>query len=231
MVTFEDIIPQKPKPEEKKAKPKRGADKRSDEIEQELAYTRETLQATIEELQASNEELKSTNEELQSTNEEFQSTNEELETSREELQSVNEELVTLNSELQAKIDQLSQAESDMKILLDSIHIGTVFLDSHLIIKRFTVEATKIFNLIPSDVGRPMHDIRSNLQHDDIERDCQGVMDTLQTKELEISSKDGKWYVMRIIPYRTSENLVEGVVLTLTETTQLKQLSTLKPAGA
>jgi len=231
MVTFEDIIPQKPKLEGKKQKPKRGVDKRSDEIEQELAYTRETLQATIEELQASNEELKSTNEELQSTNEEFQSTNEELETSREELQSVNEELVTLNSELQAKIDQLSQAESDMKILLDSIHIGTIFLDRHLIIKRFTSEATRIFNLIPSDIGRPMHDIRSNLQHDDIERDCQTVMETLRAKEQEVPSKDGKWYLMRIIPYRTSENLVEGVVLTFTETTQMRQLSTLKTAGA
>jgi two-component system CheB/CheR fusion protein len=170
MVTFEGIKPAKPKPEEKKGKPPRRPDKRSEELEQELAYTKETLQATIEELQASNEELKSTNEELQSTNEEFQSTNEELETSREELQSVNEELVTLNSELQAKIDQLSQTESDMKILLDSTDIGIIFLDSNLCIKRFTSEATKIFNLIPSDLGRPMHDIRSNLQYEDIERD-------------------------------------------------------------
>ena len=174
LVTFEEIPPEKPKPEQKKEKaPRRQDDGRSLELEQELAYTRETLQATIEELQASNEELKSTNEELQSTNEEFQSTNEELETSREELQSVNEELVTLNSELQAKIDQLSQAESDMKILLDSTRIGTIFLDSHLCIKRFTSEATRIFNLIPTDIGRPMHDIRSNLQYDEIERDCQG----------------------------------------------------------
>jgi two-component system CheB/CheR fusion protein len=230
MVTFEEIRPQKPKPEQKKEKPPGRPDKRSNELEQELAYTRETLQATIEELQASNEELKSTNEELQSTNEEFQSTNEELETSREELQSVNEELVTLNSELQAKIDQLSQAESDMKILLDSIHIGTIFLDSHLCIKRFTSEATRIFNLIPSDIGRPMHDIRSNLQYDDIERDCQRVMDTIQATELEVPSKDGRWYLMRIIPYRTSENLIEGVVLTFTETTQLRQLSIVKTAG-
>ncbi len=223
MVTFEEIPPQKPKTVGKKEKvSKRGADKRVGDIEQELAYTRETLQATIEELQASNEELKSTNEELQSTNEEFQSTNEELETSREELQSVNEELVTLNSELQAKIDQLSQAESDMKILLDSTHIGTIFLDSHLMIKRFTAEATQIFNLIPTDIGRPMHDIRSNLRYDDIERDCQNVLDTLQAKEMEISSKDGKWYLMRVIPYRTSENLIEGVVLTFTETTQVRK---------
>ncbi len=231
MVTFEEIPPQRPKPEAKKEKTaKRGTEKRSLELEQELAYTRETLQATIEELQASNEELKSTNEELQSTNEEFQSTNEELETSREELQSVNEELVTLNSELQAKIDQLSQAESDMKILLDSTHIGTIFLDSHLFIKRFTSEATQIFNLIPTDIGRPMHDIRSNLRYDDIERDCLTVIDTLQAKELEITSKDGRWYLMRIIPYRTSESIVEGVVITFTETTQLRQLSIFKTAS-
>ncbi len=231
LVTFEEIPPPvKPKPEQKKEKVPRRDDKRSQEIEQELAYTRETLQATIEELQASNEELKSTNEELQSTNEEFQSTNEELETSREELQSVNEELVTLNSELQAKIDQLSQAESDMKILLDSTRIGTIFLDNHLCIKRFTSEATRIFNLIPTDIGRPMHDIRSNLQYDDIERDCQVVLDNLQTKELEIPSRNGSWYLMRMIPYRTSENLVEGVVLTFTETTQLRQLSIFKGAA-
>jgi two-component system CheB/CheR fusion protein len=227
MVTFEGIKPAKPKPEEKKGKPPRRPDKRSEELEQELAYTKETLQATIEELQASNEELKSTNEELQSTNEEFQSTNEELETSREELQSVNEELVTLNSELQAKIDQLSQTESDMKILLDSPHIGIIFLDSNLCIKRFTSEATKIFNLIPSDLGRPMHDIRSNLQYEDIERDCQNVLDKLRAKELEVPSKNGKWYLMRIIPYRASENLVEGAVLTFTETTQVRELAALK----
>jgi two-component system CheB/CheR fusion protein len=226
MVTFEEITQEKQKPERKKEKAPRRDDKRSRELEQELAYTRETLQATIEELQASNEELKSTNEELQSTNEEFQSTNEELETSREELQSVNEELVTLNSELQAKIDQLSLAESDMKMLLDSTRIGTIFLDNHLYIKRFTSEATRIFNLIPTDIGRPMHDIRSSFQYDDIERDCQAVLDTLQTKEREIPSKNGNWYLTRIIPYRTSENLLEGVVLTFTETTQFKQLALL-----
>jgi two-component system CheB/CheR fusion protein len=229
MVTFEEVEKEKPKFVQKKEKAPRKQDKRSQEIEQELAYTRETLQTTIEELQASNEELKSTNEELQSTNEEFQSTNEELETSREELQSVNEELVTLNSELQAKIDQLSQAESDMKILLDSTHIGTIFLDSHLCIKRFTSEATRIFNLIPGDIGRPMHDIRSNLQYDDIERDCQKVLDTLQQRELEVPSKDGRLYLMRVIPYRTSESLIEGVVLTFTETTQLRELSAFKAA--
>jgi two-component system CheB/CheR fusion protein len=231
MITFEEPSPPKPKPEQKKSKATGRQDKRIEEVEQELAYTRETLQATIEELQASNEELKSTNEELQSTNEEFQSTNEELETSREELQSVNEELVTLNSELQAKIDQLSLAESDMKVLLDSTRIGTIFLDNNLCIKRFTSEATGIFSLIPTDIGRPIHDIRSNLQYDEIERDCQKVLDTLQPKESEVPAKDGKSYLMRIIPYRASENTIEGVVLTFTETTGLRSSKNSTASGA
>ena len=222
MVTFEEVPPFKPKVERKKEKRSQKQEKRAQDLEQELTYTRETLQATIEELQASNEELKSTNEELQSTNEEFQSTNEELETSREELQSVNEELVTLNSELQAKIDQLSQTENDMKILLDSTKIGIIFLDNHLCLKRFTSEATKILNLIPSDIGRPMHDIRSNLVYEDIERDTQKVIETLQARELEIPSKDGKWYLMRIIPSRSIENNIDGAVLTFTETTSVRQ---------
>jgi len=222
MVTFEEIEKERREPEKKKEKPKREELKHVDELEKELAYTRETLQATIEELQASNEELKSANEELQSTNEEFQSTNEELETSREELQSVNEELVTLNSELQGKIDQLSQTENDMKILLDSTNIGIIFLDSHLCIKRYTSEATKVFNLIQTDLGRPLHDIRSNLENDTIEKDALKVLDTLQNMEVEVKSKNGKSYLMRAIPYRTSENVIDGVVLTFTDISQLKQ---------
>ena len=137
--------------------------RRVEELERELAYTRENLQATIEEQQASNEELKSTNEELQSTNEELQSTNEELETSKEELQSVNEELVTVNAELQAKIEQLAGMQNDMKNLLDNINIGTIFLDQHLAIKRFTREAAQVYRLVATDVGRPLADIKSNIE--------------------------------------------------------------------
>ncbi len=222
MVHFEDVIPTEQTREKKKKKTPGKEIKRTDELEQELSYTRETLQATIEELQASNEELKSTNEELQSTNEEFQSTNEELETSREELQSVNEELVTLNSELQAKIDQLSQTETDTKILLDNTHIGIIFLDNHLCIKRFTSDVTKVFNLIPGDVGRPLHDIRYNLEYEDVEKAAKAVLDSLQTKEVEVRSKNDQWYLMRIIPYRTSENIIDGLVLTFTDTTQLRK---------
>ena len=136
---------------------------RIDELERELSYTKENLHATIEEQQASNEELKSTNEEMQSTNEELQSTNEELETSKEELQSVNEELVTVNAELQNKIEQLAGMQNDMKNLLDNINIGTVFLNDMLNIKRFTREATQVYRLVASDVGRPLGDIKSDIK--------------------------------------------------------------------
>jgi two-component system CheB/CheR fusion protein len=220
MVSFEEVVQKKPKIEQKGKKPAPARNKQIHELEQELAYTRESHQAAMEELQASNKELKSTNEELQSTNEEFQSTNEELETSREELQSVNEELVTLNSELQSKIDQLTLAENDMKVLLDSTNIGIIFLDNNLYIKRFTAEANKIFNLIPIDIGRPLLDIRSNFEYEDMVGDAQKVLETLRSVEKEIQSSDGKRYLMRIMPYRTAENVIDGVVLTFTDTTQL-----------
>ena len=216
MVTFEEIIKEeKRQPDRKGRKPEGHLEERLREAEQELAHTRETLQATIEELQAANEEARSTNEEMQSTNEE-------LETSREELQSMNEELTTLNSELQGKIDLVSQAETDMKILLDNTRIGIIFLDGDFCIQRFTPEATKVFNLIPGDIGRPIQDIRSNLKIDDIERDVSEVLETLRSAEMEVQAKDGKWYLMRIIPYRTSENMINGLVLTFTDITEMKQ---------
>ncbi|WKZ18028.1 MAG: chemotaxis protein CheB [Candidatus Jettenia sp. CY-1] len=191
-------------------------------LEWELKYTKDDLQATIAELQASNEELKSLNEEMQSTNEELQSTNEELETSKEELQSVNEELITVNSELQSKIELLSRSENDMKNLLDSIKLGTIFLDSNLFIKRFTVEATKVFNLIPSDIGRPIGHIVSNLEYENLTADVHLVLDKLVTKEIEVQTKDNHWYLMRIMPYRTQENVIDGVVVTFTDVDQIKR---------
>ena len=149
-----------------------------EELEQELAYTKENLQATIEDMQATNEELKSANEELQSTNEELQSTNEELETSQEELQSINEENVTVNAELQAKIEQLTDIQNDMKNVIENVNVGTIFLNDHLTIKRFTRDAVKMFRFAASDMGRPLADIRSMIPDVDLIPDAQGVLDSL-----------------------------------------------------
>lgn len=197
----------------------KGELRRIEELEHELAYTKENLHATIEEQQASNEELKSANEEMQSTNEELQSTNEELETSKEELQSVNEEIVTVNAELQNKIEQLAEMQNDMKNLLDNINIGTVFLNNALNIKRFTREAVRVYRFVASDVGRPLGDIKSNIAGDDLLLDAQAVLDTLAPREREVRTTGGEWYLLRIQPYRTLENMIDGVVLTFTDITQ------------
>ncbi len=189
------------------------------ELQRDLAFTRESLQATIEEQQASNEELKSANEELQSTNEELQSTNEELETSKEELQSVNEELITVNAELQAKIEQLGGMQNDMKNLLDNINVGTVFLDQNLVIRRFTREATKAYRLIATDLGRPLADIKSNLEDDDLTGAAKTVLDSLVPWEREVRSAGGGCYLARIQPYRTLDNIIGGVVLTFADISQ------------
>lgn len=221
MVVFEDVIPKK-KGVKTKGTVAQKYDKRTLKLEQELKYTKESLKATVEELQASNEELKSANEELQSSNEELQSTNEELETSKEELQSVNEELITVNSELQSKIDQLSWAENDMRNLLDTIKMGIIFLDNNLHIKRFTMAAARVFNLIASDVGRPISHIVSNLEYENLIADAHEVLEKLVLKEIEVRTKDKKWYLVRIVPYRTMENVIEGVVITFTDVNEVKK---------
>ncbi len=191
------------------------------ELERELQYTKETLQSTVEELQTSNEELKSTNEELQSTNEELQSANEELETSKEEMQSLNEELQTVNAQLQGKLDDLAQANDDMQNLLNSTAIATIFLDQKLNIKRFTAEATKLVKLIPSDVGRPIGDLASNLQYDQLQADAAEVLRKLNSKEKEVQTRDGEWRQVRIHPYRTTENVIEGLVVTFVDINRVK----------
>jgi two-component system CheB/CheR fusion protein len=222
LVTFDDAPPvKKALPDRKKGRSAR-ENKHVTELEQDLRYTRESLQATIEELQASNEELKSTNEEMQSTNEELQSTNEEMETSKEELQSVNEELITVNAELQMKIEQLSRAEGDMKNLLDSINVGSVFLDREMNIKRFTTDITSVINLIASDIGRPLGHIVTNLEDVDLVADAEKALETLRWSEKEVQSRDGKYYLMRTIPYRSMENVIDGVVITFTEITLLRK---------
>ena len=207
-------------PPKRRTAKKKGA-KRESALERELQYTKESLQSTIEALQTSNEELTSTNEELQSTNEEMQSTNEELETSKEEMQSLNEELQTVNSELQGKIDELSHANDDMTNLLNATDIATIFLSNDLRIKRFTHQASEVIRLIPSDVGRCLADIVSRLDYQDLEADAREVLKTLTFKELEVKSDEGVCYQMRIMPYRTSENVIDGLVVTFVNVTELK----------
>lgn len=191
------------------------------DMERELQSTRENLQATIEGQEAANEELKSTNEELQSMNEELQSVNEEMETAKEELQSTNEELVTVNSELQSKIDEMSDLNNDINNLLASTEIGTIFLNAHLGIKRFTPSMAKLFSLISTDVGRPIQDLTNKISYPDLYKDAQNVLDTLQAKETEVGSEDGRWFLMRILPYRTKENVIDGVVITFIDVTDRK----------
>jgi len=191
-------------------------------LKRELELTKQRLQRTIEELQTSNEELKSTNEELQSTNEELQSTNEELETTKEELQSLNEELVTVNTELQGKLDALAEAHDDLQNLLNSTEVATIFLDNELRIKRFTSEAKRVSNLIVSDVGRPLSDIVSKLTDDRLVEEAQAVLQTLVVKERDAQTADGSWFYMRILPYRTSKNTIDGLVLTFLDVTKMKE---------
>lgn len=216
LISFQDAVSPASGKRGKAVTPGKAELQRIEEVERELAYTKENLQATIEEQQASNEELKSTNEELQSTNEELQSTNEELETSKEELQSVNEELVTVNAELQAKIEQLAVMQNDMKNLLDNINIGTLFLDVRMRIKRISRGSEQIYRLAASDVGRPLSDIKSNIEGEDLLVHAQGVLDTLVPFEREVRTQRGVWYLARIQPYRTLDNMIDGVVLTFTD---------------
>ena len=197
---------------------------RLEELEAELKASMEELQSNREEMQTSQEELKATNEELQSTNEELQSTNEELTTSKEELQSLNEELQTVNAEQQSKVEELSATNNDMKNLLDATDIATLFLDEQLHVRRFTKGATRIFKLIQSDVGRPITDIVSNLDYPDLEGDAHEVLRTLVFCEKEVSAQQGgAWFSTRILPYRTIQNAIGGVVVTFTEITRAKAL--------
>ena len=189
-------------------------------LENELQAKEEFLQNANRDLEVSNEELKSSNEEMQSINEELQSTNEELETSKEELQSLNEELATVNAELQSKVSELSRANNDMNNLLAGTGIATVFVDLQLLIMRFTPTATKIINLILSDVGRPVAHIVSNLKnYTTMVSDVQNVLDTLIPKRIEVQTFDDKWYSMSIQPYRTMDNVIMGAVITFIDITE------------
>ncbi len=192
------------------------------QLEHELKATKEDLQSTIEELESSNEELKASNEEVMSMNEELQSANEELETSKEELQSLNEELSTVNNQLQEKVIELETANNDMANLLHCTEVAIVFLDHHFRIKRFTPPATRLFNLIATDINRPISDIAPKFSDNTLQSDIERVLQTLTANEKQIQAADGSWWIRRIILYRTLDNCIEGVVLTFTDVTQVRQ---------
>jgi two-component system CheB/CheR fusion protein len=193
------------------------------ELEQELQKAREGIQSMHEEMQTSQEELKSANEELQSTNEELQSTNEELMTSKEEMQSMNEELQTLNSELQSKVDDLTKVKNDISNLMNSTEIASLFLDKGLKIRQFTSQMTRIIKLIPGDVGRPFTDLVSALDYPGFSADATEVLRTLVFIEKIIPSTDERWFKVRIMPYRTTDDRIDGLVITFSDITESKML--------
>jgi len=196
------------------------------ELELQLQRSYEDLQGTREEMQTSQEELKSTNEELQSTNEELQSTNEELTTSKEEMQSLNEELQTVNAELQSRISDFVQANDDMKNLLNSTEIATLFLDKEMNIRRFTDEVTKIFKLRKSDIGRPYTDLASDLKYPDLDIHARQVLKTLVSIETAITTDDDRWFNVRIMPYRTLDDRIDGLVITFSDISHVKKAENL-----
>jgi two-component system CheB/CheR fusion protein len=217
VITFEDL----PGPKRRKKKGVPLTEAQHQDLEDELQRTRDTLRGTVEELKTANEELRSANEEYMSTNEELKSANEELETSREELQSVNEELTTLNTEAQKKNEDLATVNNDMRNLLNAAGLATVFLDEKLRIRRFTPAATQLFKFLDSDIGRPVEDITSHLRVDSLSQSVHQVLDNLIPIEKEVQTTDGKWYSMRILPYRTLDNNIAGVVVSFADINRVK----------
>ena len=219
MIAVAERTPPKSK---KKKKKKAGARGHAHLKGDELDAARKTIAALTDEMDRAREEHESTNEELQSTNEELQSANEELTTSKEEMQSMNEELLTLNAELHSKNEELAIANDDMRNLLNSSQIPTLFLDNELRLKRFTTQATRIANVLPGDVGRPITDITLNVGYETLGADLREVVETLVFKEKQVSARDGTQYTMRIHPYRTIDNVIDGVVVTFLDVTALQR---------
>ncbi|MBE0485467.1 chemotaxis protein CheB [Marinobacter sp.] len=217
MVVFRDAAEQTP-PRRRKSKPEADSDNTNkiEQYQQEIERLREQARLSREELQASNEELQSTNEELQSANEE-------LTTSKEEMQSMNEELQTINTELQTKLDDLALAQSDMQNVLNSIEIAVLFLDQELNVRRYTERASAIVSLRESDIGRPLSDLTSSLRYPELQEDALQTLNTLAVSEKQITTIDDRWFSVRIIPYRRLDNVIDGVVITLVDITETKNL--------
>ncbi|HEY1932210.1 MAG TPA: CheR family methyltransferase [Acetobacteraceae bacterium] len=220
LVVFAEVSAPQPRTE---AVPPIPQDLTVDQIERELREAREQLQATLEEHETALEELKSSNEELHSVNEELQSTNEELETSKEEIQSMNEELQTVNTQLTVKVDELDRVNSDLRNLFESTQVATVFLDRFMVIRNFTPAVSGIYNLIPGDIGRPLTDIVSQLDYATLEADFRGVLQALQPLERRVARRDlSTHYLMRVAPYRTADNKVDGALLTFVDISSVVQ---------
>ncbi len=219
MIVFRDVPPA-PGRQGRRARSAGGVDAAAGD---ELARTREEVQALRQEMRASQEELQAANEELQSTNEELQSANEELTTSKEEAQSMNEELQTINSELQSKLDDLALAQSDMQNLLNSTDIATLFLDNELNVRRYTEQIARVVHLREGDIGRPLSELASTLIYPALHADVKETLRTLAFSEKQIATTDGHWYTVRIMPYRTLANVIQGVVITFVDITVAKEL--------
>lgn len=219
MVVFRDV----PAPEGGRARRGRRAAAADPALADELLRAREEIRALRQEMAASQEELQAANEELQSTNEELQSANEELTTSKEEAQSMNEELQTINGELQSKLDDLALAQSDMHNLLNSTDIATLFLDNDLNVRRFTDRITRIVHLRDGDIGRPLSDLASTLVYPELPADAKETLRTLAASEKQVPTTDGHWYSVRIMPYRTLANVIQGAVITFVDITAAKEL--------
>ena len=221
MVVFTDVAAEAPKggaPSKSRAR-----NARQTEVEHELLQARAEVRTAHEEMQTSQEEFRSSNEEMQSTNEELQSTNEELMTSKEEMQSLNEELQTVNAELQSKMDELSRVSNDMKNLLNSTDIATLFLDNDLNVRRFTEQIDRVVHLREGDIGRPLSELANTLIYPELHADVKETMRTLAFCEKQVATTDGHWYTVRIMPYRTLANVIQGVVITFVDITAAKEL--------
>jgi two-component system, chemotaxis family, CheB/CheR fusion protein len=223
VILFQEIGPAQPEPEPSIGQASgEGAERVIAQLEVELRDARERLHTVTEQLETSNEELRSSNEELSSVNEEMQSTNEELQTSKEELQSINEELQTVNLELNNRIDDLSSANNYLKNLLENMQLPMVFLDTNLSIRNFTPSAIELFSLRESDVGRPITDITSRLDYQHLEEDIREVARTQQGLEHEVEAANGRAYIMRVLLYRTTEDVIDGIIITFTEITERRR---------